>query len=106
MNKMTTVNNRLILEAYKGSGKLESKVKSGFATVKQKDTLVGLKVLADGYVNIGKDTLKVTVGQKVFFSEEVLYAYDWAKKTYNLEGSETRFIIAESVHAVAVGDEA
>lgn len=99
---MISVNNKLMLEPYKGKGKLESRVTSGFATVKQKDTLVGLKLLADGRVVIGKDMLEVKKGQTVYFSEEILHAHDWAKKTFNLENSDERFIIAEAAHVVAV----
>jgi hypothetical protein len=99
---MISINSKLILEPYKGKGKAEAEVKSGFASIKQKSTLVGLKLLADGRVTIGKDMVDVKKGQVVFFPEEVLHIHDWSKKTYNLEGGEERFIIAEAVHAVAV----
>ena len=99
---MIAANNKLILEPYKGSGKIESKVSSGFATIKQKSTLIGLKLLADGKVAIGKDMIDVKKGQTVFFSEEILHAHDWSKKTFNLEGSEEKFIIAEAAHVVAI----
>jgi hypothetical protein len=99
---MISVNNKLVLEAYKGKGKIETKITSGFATVKQKDTLVGLKLMADGKVTIGKDMMDVKKGQTVFFSEEILHASDWSKKTYSIEGSEDKFIIAEALYAIAV----
>ena len=99
---MITINNKLILEPYKGKNKIEAQVTSGFATVKQKSTLIGLKLLADGKVAIGKDMVDVKKGQTIFFPEEILHAHDWSKKTFNLEGSEQKFIIAEALHAVAV----
>jgi hypothetical protein len=99
---MISVNSKLILEPYKGKGKAEAQVTSGFASIKQKSTLVGLKLLADGKVAIGKDMVDVKKGQTVFFSEEVLHASDWSKKTFNIEGSEEKFIIAEALHVVAV----
>lgn len=99
---MITVNNKLILEPYKGKGKIEAQVNSGFASIKQKSTLIGLKLLADGKVSIGKDMVDVKKGQTIFFPEEILHAHDWSKKTFNLEGSEEKFIIAEAVYAVAV----
>ena len=77
-------------------------ISSGFASIKQKSTLIGLKLLADGKVVIGKDMIDVKKGQTVFFSEEILHSHDWAKKTFNFEGSEDKFIIAEAVHAVAI----
>lgn len=100
---MMSVNGKLMLEPYKSSGKLEASTKNaGYSTIKQKDTLVGLKAVADGRVNLGKDTLEVKKGQVVYFPEEVLFAFDWAKKTLHLDGSEERFILADAVHAVAV----
>lgn len=99
---MISVNNKLILEPYKGKAKIETQVTSGFASIKQKSTLVGLKLLADGKVSIGKETMDVKKGQVVFFPEEILHASDWSKKSFNLEGSEEKFIIADSNHVVAV----
>jgi len=99
---MISVNNKLMLEPYAGSKKIEGVVKSGFATIKQKSTLVGLTLLADGKVSIGKDTLDIKKGQKVFFLEEVLHANEWSTKVYNLAGQEQPFILGESHQAVAV----
>lgn len=100
---MITVNGKLMLEPYKGSGKIEASNKNaGYSTIKQKDTIVGLKALADGRVNLGKDTVDVKKGQTVYFPEEILHAFDWSKKTFRLEGTEDRFILAEAVHAVAI----
>ena len=99
---MIAVNNKLILEPYKGKGKVEAQVTSGFASIKQKSTLIGLKLLADGKLAIGKDMVDVRKGQTVFFPEEILHAHEWSKKTFNLEGSDEKFIIAEAIYAVAV----
>lgn len=100
---MISANTKLILEPYKGAKKIESKgVSTGYATIKQKSTLVGLKLLADGKVAIGKDMVDVKKGQKVYFSEEILHASDWSKKVYNLDGSEEMFILAEASYVVAV----
>jgi hypothetical protein len=99
---MISVNNKLVLEPYKGVSKVEAKVTSGFATIKQKNTLVGLKLLADGRLAIGKDMIEVKKGQTVFFPEEILHASDWSKKLFNLDGSEEKFILGEASYAVAV----
>ena len=99
---MISVNSKLVLEPYKGSGKIEAKITSGYATIKQKNTLVGLKLLADGKIAIGKDMVDVKKGQVVFFPEELLHASDWAKKQFNLDGSEEKFILGEASYAVAV----
>lgn len=100
---MITVNNKLILEPYKGKGKVEAQINSGFASIKQKSTLIGLKLLSDGNVAMGREMfIEVKKGQIAYFPEEILHAHDWAKKTFNLEGSEEKFIIAEAAYVVAV----
>ncbi len=100
---MISANNKLIVEPYKGSGKIEGKVSTGYGTIQQKTTLVGLKLMADGKVPVGKEgVLEVKKGQKVFFLEEILHAMDWSKKQYNLAGSEEKFMLAESSYVVAV----
>lgn len=99
---MISVNNKLVLEPYKGSKKIEGVVKSGFATIKQKSTLVGLTLLADGKVAIGKEQMDVKKGMKVYYLEEVLHAADWSTKVYNLDNSTESFILGEAHQAVAV----
>jgi hypothetical protein len=99
---MISVNNKLVLEPYKGSKKIEAKVNSGFSTIKQKTTLVGLTLLADGKISIGKEQMDVKKGQKVYFLEETLHASEWSTKAYNLDGSTEMFVLGESHQAVAV----
>lgn len=100
---MISANNKLIVEPYKGSGKIEARPgNTGYATIKQKSTIIGLKLLADGKIPVGNTMMDVKKGQKVYFLEEILYAMDWSKKPYNLAGSEEMFMLAESSYVVAV----
>lgn len=99
---MISVNNKLMLTPYTGVNKIEASVKSGFATIKQKSSLIGLTLVADGMVSTGKEMKLVAKGQVVYFSEEVLHASDWAKKTFKIDGSEDSFILAEASYVVAV----
>ena len=99
---MISVNNKLMLTPYTGVNKIEASVKSGFATIKQKSTLVGLTLLADGMVSNGKEMKLVAKGQIVYFTEEILHASDWSKKTFNIDGSAELFILAEASYVVAV----
>lgn len=101
---MMTVNNKLMLEPYKGSKKIEGKVVSGFSTIKQKSTLIGLKLVADGKIPLGREAfLEVKAGQTVYYSEELLHASEWATKVYNLESTEDKkFILGEALHVVSV----
>lgn len=92
---MKTYNNRLMLEPYVGSNKIEAVgVKTGFATVKQKSSLIGLKVMADGLISIGNHTQEIKAGQVVFYEEEVLYTNGWPKKTYTCTGLKDKFVLA------------
>ena len=96
-------NNKLILEPYEGSGKVVANTHSGFSTIKQKSTLVGLKCLMSTQIVLN-DALSFAIekGQTVYFQEEVLHSSDWSKRTYDCEAIEGKFIIAEEVHAVFV----
>ena len=98
-----TVNNKLMLEPYKGSKKIEGVVKSGFATIKQKSTLVGLKIMADARIPLGREQfIEVKKGQIAYYPEEILHASDWSTKLYNLNGSEEQFVLGEALHVVAI----
>jgi len=66
-----TLNSRIICEPYKGERKIESQVKSGFSTIKQKNTIVALRVLADADIN---QFIKIKANSKVHISEEILYS--------------------------------
>lgn len=65
------MNLKIMTEPYKGERKIESQVKSGFASVKQKTTIITLKVLADAYIDEGRT---VKAGSRVHIKEEILYA--------------------------------
>lgn len=99
-----SVNNKLILEPYKGQRKIEATVKSGFATVKQRSTLIGLKLLSDANVvpNGSGKILTIKAGSIVFFEESVLATEGWAKNTYTVDGDGggKEFVIGEYNRAV------
>lgn len=102
MSNLISINNKVVVEPYKGSNKPVGKVSSGFATVKQKDTLIGLKVLADFTMKTNSSEILIVKGQTVYFSEEVLATHDWAKKTYECDAIEGRFSLAEAAYMVLV----
>jgi len=97
-----TLNNKLMLEPYQGSGKIEAKINSGFATVKQKSTLIGLKNLLTTELSMNGTQRTVEKGQMVYFQEEILHANDWSKRTYDCDAIDGRFIIAEGAYAVFI----
>ncbi len=95
---MRSVNNKLFLEPYKGSNKLESRVNSGFATIKQKGNLVGLKLLLDFRIldpSLEEDYRLIPRGSVLYFSEEDLHNQPWSKKTYECKEIEGKFIIVD-----------
>lgn len=104
---MNSINNRLILEPYKGSNKVEAKINSGFATVKQKSTLIGLKLLVGASVITmnGKEQ-NYQPGSIAYFEEETLHASAWAKKTYECDSINEKFIIAEFDQVVLIKESA
>lgn len=100
---MITVNSKLILKPYEGARKVQAKgVGTGFATVAQKTTLVGLEALASGFIGSGEKRTRVVRGDTVYFPEEILYAHDWSKKVFSSDVVKEPFIIGEAAFAVAV----
>lgn len=98
-----SIHNRVFLEPYKGSKKIESTVKSGFATVKQRSNLIGLKVLVDAEVIVAGSLQKLSAGSVLYFEETTLATEAWARHTYKAEGLHgEEFIMAEYGKAIAV----
>ena len=62
---MKTLNNNLLVRAYKGENKIKSKVSSGFATVQQKSTLVPLEAVESFEI----EGTEFKAGSMVFFKE-------------------------------------
>ena len=99
---MISLNGKLLLKPYEGEKKVGAKITGGFATVAQKSNLIGLEVLSD----FNRDTEGSPIikkGDTVYFSEEILYASDWARKTYECAAIEEKFIIADIGSAICVG---
>lgn len=96
--------NKIAVKAYKKERKLEAKVTSGFATTKQKSTLVGLEVLADAILFFGHEPIVVEKGSTAYFKEEDLYANQWARYEYEIDGMEDKFALAEPNYLVMVKD--
>lgn len=94
--------NKIITVPYKHSGKLKTQVKSGFATVSQKSTLVKLEVLFDAQVLVGDSVQKVNKGQFVYLSEEILHSAVWAKQIMTTEGFNSEFIVIDPVYVIGV----
>lgn len=98
---MMSANNRLMLEPYTGVNKIQSSgEKTGFATIKQKTAVIGLKLMADAKIPVGKELVDVKKGQTVYFVEEVLHSNEWAKKTYAIADKDL-FILGEASQVVA-----
>ena len=92
---MESVNNKLILEPYKGEHKVKANVQHGFATIKQKSNLVGLKLLADAKLTQGNSTFLVPRGTVAYFEEEVLYSQEWPRKRLSCDELKEEFVIGD-----------
>jgi len=99
---MKTLNNKLIIEPYEGIRKVEAKVTSGFATIKQRTNLIGLKVLLDGTITQGQNVIEVKEGQIVYYQENTLYSQAWAKEVYTCDDIKKPFILAEAAYVILI----
>jgi len=95
---------QLILEPYKGKGKIEAQVSGGFATVKQKTNLVGLRLLENVKLVYGTGIHTVLKGAMIYFTEETLHSSPWSKKVFTSDFTEEQFIIAEPSSVVFIDE--
>ena len=99
---ITSLNNAILLEPYTGKRKIEATVNKGLATVKQKGTVVGLKVLADAKVS---DTYTIKKGSVAFINEDYLYNNQGILKPMEAEGIEGSFVVLSVTSILFVKEE-
>jgi hypothetical protein len=97
---MVSVNNKLICTPYEGGKSLKAEVKSGFATVQQKNNVVGLELLADAKVSLGGNLIDLKKGTMVYFSEEVVYNNKNFHTPIKNDILQEQFIIADFNQAI------
>jgi hypothetical protein len=103
---LVSLNNKFIVEPYKGDRTLKANSATGFAIVQQKVSVVGLTLLMDSVVQVGKtehDTLPK--GSKIYIREELLFTQPWAKNVYESEAVEGKFIMVDAIHVEFVSIE-
>lgn len=88
---ITSVNNRIITEAYKKEG-LKSEVISGFAHLSQKVSSKGLKVLVDAKLNDGS---VISKGSTVYIKEKLLHSMPWATEVLMSDAIGQDFIVVD-----------
>lgn len=99
MNNITTLNNKFIVEPYKGDRALKSKNESGFALVQQKISIVGLRLLVEAHVSLNNQpgmNAFFEKGSLVYIKEELLFTQQWAQKQYESDAIEGKFIIVDA----------
>lgn len=94
LNTARSTNNRLIVETYKKEA-LKAVEKNGFASISQKLTLKGLKVLVEAKLS---DNTLVQKGSVAYIKEESLHAQPWAQKTLECNAIEVPFLIVDLIH--------
>jgi len=87
-----SLNNRLLVEVYK-KGELRSKISNGFATIDQKSTLKGLRVLVEGKLGDGTIVRKDSIA---YIREEALHTQQWAQKHLECELIGQPFLIVDA----------
>ncbi len=92
---MISVNNKVILEPYKGKRKIEASVKSGFASVKQKNTIIGLKMLAEAHIVEDGTSRTIPAGCIAYISEETMFTNKIYQKQYECHYFDEKFIIVD-----------
>lgn len=102
---MITINNKLFLTPYKGEKKIKANVSSGFASIKQKDMLVGLNTVCDCYVSVAGSPMTISKGSVVYFPEELLHISPWSTKTYECASIDGKFIIVDVGYAMGLESE-
>lgn len=92
-----SLNGKFIVEPYKGDRALKANNASGFAIVQQKVSIIGLTLLADSLVQVGKTEREVLPkGAKIYVREELLFTAPWAQKVFESDAIEGKFIIVDS----------
>lgn len=90
-----SLNNQLVLERYKNDKTMRAVERNGFATVSQKVTVVGLKVLVEAHLNNGT---KIAKGSLAYIKEELLFTQHWAKQALQSNAIEGEFMIVDAMH--------
>lgn len=93
-----TFNNFVMCEPYKNKNAIRTEIRGGFATVVQKNTLTGLKVLANA--DLGK--FQIPEGAMIYVQEELLHDSAFTKKVYKNE-SDVEFILIPANIIVGYG---
>ena len=83
---------KLIVEAYIPTG-LKAEVKSGWATLEQKNNLKGLKVLIQAHLS---DGTIIPPGSTAYIKEELLHTQPWAKNKLKSDTLTGEFIIVST----------
>jgi hypothetical protein len=94
-----TINNKFIVEAYNSDRALKSVERNGFATIAQKVTVVGLKLLMDAQIQETKELSRlVPKGSLVYIKEEFLHTNQGVKRIYESDAVEGKFNIIEMAY--------
>lgn len=87
-----SLNNKLIVEAYKSDRNLKSTTSNGFSMVSQKIMVKGLKLLMEAKLN---DGTVLPYHSLVYIKEELLYTAPWAQKSFKSDVFEEEFIVVD-----------
>lgn len=89
LNRASSFNNKLILEAYKHT-EIRPEGNKGWISAAQKNNLKGLKVLIQA--NLSDGTV-VPAGSTAYLKEESLHTQQWAKNKLKCDTISSEFIL-------------
>jgi hypothetical protein len=96
-----SLNDNLILEAYKQGQGLREEVSNGFAKVAQKVTLIGLKLMVPAKLSDGH---YIPANSVAYIQEDLLMTQQWAKQVRKADFSEKEFIVVNKANIVMVSE--
>lgn len=88
---IVSVNDKVICKPYEGKRKIDSQVVKGLATVKQKNSIVGLQVIADAKIG----DFFIHENSVVYVSEEFLFNAQTVLKPMECEAIDGNFILMD-----------
>jgi hypothetical protein len=100
---MFSVNNKVMVEPYKGTKQIRSKTSSGFSSIEQKSTLTSLKVLAEAHVcDTYGNEITIPEGASIVLKEEFLATQSSVLKHYKINENSVEYMLVEFSEVVAI----
>ena len=98
---MKSYNRKVICEPYVSKGAIQSEIKGGMSFIKQKSSVIAMKVLMDAQID---DKLTLKAGSSIYILEETLHNQASYQKPLTSIGVKESFVMVDFGHVVFIGD--